>query len=64
VYDLREVGLAKQVLRNYINANTSSFGTKSFSANEIDSGGCFHPTVKGQNIVVDTVWMTNTGLYN
>ena len=51
-----------EVISDYVDSNTPAVGTTSFSANEIDGGDCFHPSVAGQNIVADTVWMNNTDL--
>jgi len=55
-------GRGIEVISDYVDANTPAVGTTSFSANEIDGGDCFHPSVAGQNIVADTVWMNNTDL--
>jgi hypothetical protein len=51
-----------EVFSGYVDASTSSVGTQSFSANDIDGGDCFHPSVSGQNVVSAAVWMTNTDL--
>jgi len=51
-----------EVVSDYVNSSTPAVGTTSFGANEIDGGDCFHPSVRGQNIVADTVWLNNTDL--
>lgn len=51
-----------EVISDYVDSNTPAVGTTSFGANDIDGGDCFHPSVAGQNIVADTVWMGNTDL--
>ena len=51
-----------EVISGYVDASTPSAGTTSFSANEIDGGDCFHPSVAGQNTTAEVSWSTNTDL--
>ncbi|GLQ32651.1 SGNH/GDSL hydrolase family protein [Litoribrevibacter albus] len=48
-----------EVVADYVDENTLSAGTRSFGASEIDGGDCFHPSIKGQNLVSDILWMSN-----
>lgn len=48
-----------EVVADYVDEDTLSAGTRSFGASEIDGGDCFHPSIKGQNLVSDILWMSN-----
>ena len=48
-----------EVISDYVDESTPSTGTTSFGADEIDGGDCFHPSVSGQNIVSDRMWLNN-----
>lgn len=48
-----------EVVADYVDEDTLSAGTRSFGSSEIDGGDCFHPSVKGQNLVSDILWMSN-----
>lgn len=48
-----------QVISDYVDETTPSTGTTSFGANEIDGGDCFHPSVAGQNVISERMWLNN-----
>lgn len=41
------------------NAGTRTVGTYAFSPSEINGGDCFHPSISGQNVLSETLWMNN-----
>ncbi len=55
-------GRGIEVVSDYVDENTPSAGTTSFGAEDIDGGDCFHPSVKGQNIVSEIMWLNNPDL--
>ena len=48
-----------EVVADYVDESTPSTGTFQFGKDEIDGGDCFHPSVKGQNLVADLMWSAN-----
>ncbi|MFE8072265.1 SGNH/GDSL hydrolase family protein [Marinobacteraceae bacterium S3BR75-40.1] len=48
-----------EVVADYVDEQTASAGTFRFGPSDIDGGDCFHPSIRGQNIVAGTLWNNN-----
>ena len=48
-----------EVVASYQGENVSTVGTFSFTANDIDGGDCFHPSLQGQNTAANLMWNHN-----
>jgi hypothetical protein len=48
-----------EVVADYVDEFTSSVGTFSFGADDIDGGDCFHPSLSGQNAAAGLSWDGN-----
>ena len=48
-----------EVVSNYVDEQTPSGGTYQFGKNDIDGGDCFHPSIRGQNLVAEQLWLSN-----
>ena len=48
-----------EVVADYVNETLPSTGTTAFSANEINGGDCFHPSVSGQGMLSSGAWFSN-----
>ncbi|WP_020409953.1 SGNH/GDSL hydrolase family protein [Hahella ganghwensis] len=48
-----------EVVADYVDENTPSAGTYVFGPDDIDGGDCFHPSIRGQNLVADILWNSN-----
>ena len=48
-----------EVVADYVNETLPSTGTTAFSANEINGGDCFHPSVSGQGMLSSGACFSN-----
>lgn len=48
-----------EVVADYQGEGVASVGTTPFGEDDIDGGDCFHPSVRGQNILSDVMWSNN-----
>ncbi|MFC6635199.1 SGNH/GDSL hydrolase family protein [Microbulbifer taiwanensis] len=48
-----------EVVAEYNGEENLNAGTFQFTANDIDGGDCFHPSIQGQNAVADLLWSGN-----
>jgi|GEM_PF-1410211 len=49
-----------EVVAEYVDENTFSGGTAVITADKINGGDCFHPTVAAQGEIADYMWNANT----
>ncbi len=49
-----------EVIAEYTGEDEVNAGTFLFGKDDIGGGDCFHPSIKGQNIVADLLWQGNT----
>lgn len=51
-----------EVLTDYVDESTDSVGTFRFTADDIDGGDCFHPSIQGQSTIADKASQANRDL--